>query len=153
MSAPIIITKNWYPEAYDMVIDVRAPSEFAEDHIVGAVNMPVLTDDESIEIGTLYKKTSPFAARKRGAVLISRNIARHLEERLQGHSSDFSPLIHCWRGGQRSRAFAHILSEVGWRCHLLEGGYKAYRRDILDRLKIDFDRPVLHCYCRANRLS
>lgn len=140
MSAPIIITKNWYPEAYDLVIDVRAPSEFAEDHIVGAVNMPVLTDDERIEVGTLYKKTSPFAARKRGAALISRNIARHLEERLQGHSSDFSPLIHCWRGGQRSRAFAHILSEVGWRCHLLEGGYKAYRRDILDRLKIDFDR-------------
>ena len=138
MSAPIIITRNWYPEAYDLVIDVRAPSEFAEDHIIGAVNMPVLSDDERVEIGTLYKQTSPFAARKRGAALVSRNIARHLEERLQDYPTDFAPLIHCWRGGQRSRAFAHILSEIGWRCHLLEGGYKAYRRDILDCLVADF---------------
>ncbi len=66
MSAPIITTQNWYPEAYDLVIDVRAPSEFAEDHIVGAVNMPVLSDAERVEVGTLYKQTSPFAARKRG---------------------------------------------------------------------------------------
>jgi len=140
MSAPIITTRNWLPEKYDLVIDVRAPSEFAEDHIVGAVNMPVLSDTERVEVGTLYKQTSPFAARKLGAALVSRNIARHLEERLLDYPTDFTPLIHCWRGGQRSRAFAHILSEVGWRCHLLEGGYKAYRRDILDRLKIDFDR-------------
>ncbi|MGC6473517.1 MAG: tRNA 2-selenouridine(34) synthase MnmH [Candidatus Puniceispirillaceae bacterium] len=138
MSAPVITTQNWLPEAYDLVIDVRAPSEFAEDHIVGAVNMPVLSDAERVEVGTLYKQTSPFAARKRGAALVSRNIALHLEERLRDYPSDFSPLIHCWRGGQRSRAFAHILSEVGWRCHLLQGGYKAYRRDILDRLAADF---------------
>ena len=138
MSAPIIITKNWYPEAYDMVIDVRAPVEFAQDHIVGAVNMPVLSDAERIEIGTLYKQSSPFAARKRGAVLVSQNIARHIDTKLLDLPADFSPLIHCWRGGQRSRAFAHILSEIGWRCHLLEGGYKAYRRDILDGLKADF---------------
>ena len=138
MSAPIIITKNWYPEAYDMVIDVRAPVEFAQDHIVGAVNMPVLSDAERIEIGTLYKQSSPFAARKRGAVLVSQNIARHIDTKLLDLPADFSPLIHCWRGGQRSRAFAHILSEIGWRCHLLEGGYKAYRRDILDGLKANF---------------
>ena len=138
MSAPIIITKNWYPEAYDMVIDVRAPVEFAQDHIVGAVNMPVLSNAERIEIGTLYKQSSPFAARKRGAVLVSQNIARHIDTKLLDLPADFSPLIHCWRGGQRSRAFAHILSEIGWRCHLLEGGYKAYRRDILDGLKADF---------------
>ena len=67
MSAPIITTQNWQPEAYDLVIDVRAPIEFAEDHIVGAVNMPVLSDIEREEIGTLYKQVSPFAARKRGA--------------------------------------------------------------------------------------
>ena len=138
MTAPIITTQNWHPASYDLVIDVRAPSEFAEDHIVGAVNMPVLSDAERVEIGTLYKQTSPFAARKRGAVLVSRNIADHLETRLQDYPPDFSPLIHCWRGGQRSRAFAHILSEIGWRCHVLEGGYKAYRRDILDRLGADF---------------
>ena len=56
MSAPIITTQNWQPEAYDLVIDVRAPIEFAEDHIVGAVNMPVLSDIEREEIGTLYKQ-------------------------------------------------------------------------------------------------
>lgn len=140
MSAPIITTQNWHAENYDLVIDVRAPVEFAQDHIIGAVNMPVLSDLERIEIGTLYKQTSPFAARKRGGALVSRNIAQHLETALADFPANFSPLIHCWRGGQRSRAFAHILSEVGWRCHILEGGYKAYRRDILDALKTSFSK-------------
>ena len=70
---------------------------------------------------------------------MSRNIAHHIETVLKDKPAGFRPLIHCWRGGQRSRAFALVLSEVGWTTHLLAGGYKAYRRDILDRLK---DMPL-----------
>ncbi len=135
MTAPIHTTQNWQPDQYDMVIDVRSPSEFADDHIEGAVNLPVLFDDERAVVGKLYKQTSAFAARKTGAAIMSRNIAQHLETILKDKPADFRPLIHCWRGGQRSRAFALVLSEIGWTTHLLEGGYKAYRRGVLDKIK------------------
>ena len=135
MTAPIHTTQNWQPEQYDMVIDVRSPSEFADDHIEGAVNLPALFDDERAVVGKLYKQTSAFAARKTGAAIMSRNIAQHLETLLKDKPADFRPLIHCWRGGQRSRAFALVLSEIGWTTHLLEGGYKAYRRGVLDKIK------------------
>ena len=135
MTAPIHTTQNWQPDQYDMVIDVRSPSEFADDHIEGAVNLPALFDDERAVVGKLYKQTSAFAARKTGAAIMSRNIAQHLETFLKNKPADFCPLIHCWRGGQRSRAFALVLSEIGWTTHLLEGGYKAYRRDVLDTIK------------------
>ena len=135
MGAPIIETEEWNLTHYDMVIDVRSPSEFLEDHIPGAVNMPVLSDVERAEIGTVYKQKSSFLARKKGAVLVARNIACHLEKELQKIGPDFTPLIHCWRGGQRSRAFAQICSEVGWRSYTLKGGYKSYRRSVLIRLE------------------
>ncbi len=134
MIAPIHTTHNWQPDQYDMVIDVRSPSEFADDHIEGAVNLPALFDDERAEIGTIYKQISAFAARRTGAANMSRNIAHHLETFLQDKPATFRPLIHCWRGGQRSRAFTLVLSEVGWTSYLLEGGYKAYRRDVLDKI-------------------
>lgn len=135
MTAPIHTTQNWQPDQYDMVIDARSPSEFADDHIEGAVNLPALSDDERAVVGTLYKQTSAFAARKTGAALMLLNIARHLKTVLHDKPAGFRPLIHCWRGGQRSRAFALVLSEIGWTTHLLEGGYKAYRRDVLDKIK------------------
>ena len=123
MTAPIHMTQNWQPEQYDMVIDVRSPSEFADDHIEGAVNLPALFDHERAVVGTLYKQTSAFAARKAGAAFMSHNIAHHLETFLKDKPAGFRPLIHCWRGGQRSRAFALVLSEIGWTTYLLEGGY------------------------------
>lgn len=134
MSAPVHTTTDWRPDQYDLIIDVRSPSEFADDHIEGAVNLPSLSDEEREIVGTLYKQTSAFEARKTGAAMMSRNIAYHLDTLLKDRPAGFRPLIHCWRGGQRSRAFALVLSEVGWTTHLLQGGYKAYRRDILDRL-------------------
>lgn len=127
MPAPIQKTSDWHGE-YDTIIDVRSPSEFADDHIPGAINLPVLSDEERVEVGIIYKQSSPFAARKIGAALISRNIANHLDQQLGQYPSDWSPLIYCWRGGQRSGAMARICSEIGWPVHILDGGYKAYRR-------------------------
>ncbi len=122
-------------DQFDEIIDVRTPQEFAEDHIPGAINCPVLTDEERITVGTLYKQVSPFEARKVGAALIAKNIAHHLETRFHSHPKSWRPLIYCWRGGQRSGAMSIILAQVGWAAHKLEGGYKTYRRDVLDKLE------------------
>ncbi|MBE0625455.1 MAG: tRNA 2-selenouridine(34) synthase MnmH [Burkholderiales bacterium] len=119
---------------FDEVIDVRSPSEFAEDHVPGAINCPVLDDAERAAIGTMYKQVSPFDAKKRGAALVAKNIARHIEEEFAAHGRTWRPLIYCWRGGKRSGAMAHILSEIGWHAAQLEGGYRAYRREILAQL-------------------
>jgi tRNA 2-selenouridine synthase len=120
---------------FDEIIDVRTPAEFAEDHIPGAINCPVLTDEERVTVGTLYKQVSPFEARKVGAALIAKNIAEHLQTRFHAHPKSWRPLIYCWRGGQRSSAMSIILAQVGWAAHKLEGGYKTYRRDVLDKLE------------------
>lgn len=120
---------------FDEIIDVRTPSEFAEDHIPGAINCPVLFDEERIVVGTLYKQKSPFEARKVGGAMVAKNIARHLETHFAGHPKSWRPLIYCWRGGQRSGAMSIILSQVGWAAHKLDGGYKSYRRDVLEQLE------------------
>jgi tRNA 2-selenouridine synthase len=121
---------------FDTLIDVRSPAEYAEDHIPGAINCPVLSNGERIRVGTLYKQESPFAARKLGAVLVARNIAQHLETTLNQHPKSWRPLIYCWRGGQRSGAFTHILREIGWPARRLEGGYKSWRRHVLENLQM-----------------
>ncbi len=128
----------------DTVIDARAPAEFAEDHLPGAVNLPVLSDTERAEIGTLYKQISPFQARKRGAALVAQNVAQHLLGPLSEKPGDWQPLVYCWRGGQRSGAFATILRQIGWRVAVLEGGYKCYRRQVQAQLyDAPFPAPVL----------
>ena len=120
-------------DAYDCVIDVRSPSEFADDHIPGAINLPVLSDDERAEVGTIYKQIDPFTARKRGAVLTNRNIAAHIEM-LTGHAKSWRPLVYCWRGGQRSGSMALVMNEIGWPVSIISGGYKAYRRHVQEQL-------------------
>ncbi len=120
---------------FDEIIDVRTPAEFADDHIPGAINCPVLSNEERITVGTLYKQVSPFEARKVGAALVAKNIAHHLETRFHAHPKSWKPLVYCWRGGQRSGAMSIILGQVGWVAHKLEGGYKSYRRDVLTQLE------------------
>jgi tRNA 2-selenouridine synthase len=121
--------------AFDEIIDVRSPAEFAEDHIPGAINCPVLDNEERIRVGTLYCQQSPFEARKVGAVLVARNIARHIETRFHDRPKSWRPLIYCWRGGQRSASMALIMGQIGWPAHQLEHGYKAYRHQVIDDLQ------------------
>jgi len=125
----------------DMVIDVRAPAEFAEDHIPGAVNLPVLSDAERAQVGTIYVRQSAFSARRIGAALVAANAARHLQGPLAAMEGSWQPLIYCWRGGQRSGAFATILDQVGWRVHLIDGGYRSYRRQVTGLL---YDSSLPH---------
>lgn len=113
---------------FDTVIDVRSPAEFAEDHIPGAISLPVLDNDERAEVGTIYKQQSPFLARKLGAALVFRNAARHVETALRDFDGGWRPLVYCWRGGQRSGSFTWMLGQIGWRADVIEGGYRTYRR-------------------------
>jgi tRNA 2-selenouridine synthase len=122
-------------DLFDELIDVRSPAEFAEDHLPGAHSHPVLDDAERAEIGTLYKQVSPFESKRRGAALVARNIARHLETSFAGKDRSWRPLVYCWRGGKRSDAMVHVLREVGWQAAQLEGGYKAYRRLVVESLQ------------------
>lgn len=120
--------------AFDEIIDVRSPAEFAEDHIPGSINCPVLDDQQRIEIGTLYKQVSPFDAKKLGAAYVSESIARHLRARFLDRPKNWRPLIVCWRGGQRSGSMTYVLRRIGWDVQQLEGGYKSYRRLVVENL-------------------
>ncbi len=128
------------PCPFDDVIDVRSPGEFADDHIPGAVNLPVLDDAERAEVGTVYHRASAFAARKLGAGLVSGNIGRHLGGHFAGRDKDYKPFVYCWRGGHRSGSIATVLAQVGWRVTVLAGGYKTYRAHV--RRELDAAPPL-----------
>lgn len=129
---------------FDDIIDVRAPAEWAEDHVPGAISLPVLDDDERARVGTIYKQVAPFAARKIGAALVAKNAAKHLEGPLADKPGGWRPLVYCWRGGQRSGSFASILAQIGWRVEIIEGGYKSWRHLVVDALYDDaFPCPVV----------
>ncbi len=121
---------------FDDIIDARSPAEYADDHVPGARSCPVLSNEERARVGMLYKQASPFAAKKVGAVLVARNVAAHIEAHFLDKPKDWRPLVYCWRGGQRSGAFSHILREVGWNAHRLDGGYKSWRRQVIDELEV-----------------
>ncbi|OYD54522.1 tRNA 2-selenouridine(34) synthase MnmH [Thauera propionica] len=119
---------------FDEIIDARTPAEFAEDHIPGAVNLPVLDNEQRIVVGTMYKQQSAFEARRLGGALVAENIAHHLQTYLKDKPKSWRPLIYCWRGGQRSGSFATWLRMVGWDAHQLQGGYKSFRHQVIDNI-------------------
>ena len=134
-------------EQYDSIIDVRSESEYALDHIPGAINCPVLNNAQRIEVGTLYKQSSAFDAKKLGAALVAQNVAHHLEHHFRDHTRDWKPLIYCWRGGNRSGAMAHILAKIGWPVHQLDGGYKEYRRFITQQINQQAQKLSFQVIC------
>ncbi|MCO8146545.1 tRNA 2-selenouridine(34) synthase MnmH [Rhodovulum tesquicola] len=122
----------------DEIIDVRSPAEYAEDHIPGAISLPVLSNEERARVGTIYTQQSPFTARRIGAALVARNAAHHIETALADRPKGWRPLVYCWRGGQRSGSFALILRQIGWRAETIEGGWRSFRRLVQGAL---YDAP------------
>ena len=120
---------------FDEIIDVRTPLEFAEDHIPGAINAPVLSNEERVLVGTTYKQVSPFEGTRIGAALVARNIAHHLETTFADRPRNWRPLIYCWRGGKRSGSVTTLFNMIGWQARQLDGGYKSYRRATLESLE------------------
>ncbi len=135
MSKHIHSSHDFAQNQYDEIIDVRSPSEFTDDHIPGAINLPVLTDDERQSVGTIYKQVNPFEAKKLGAALISTNISASLKHHFLDKDKKYRPLVYCWRGGQRSGSFAIVLSQIGWDVTVLKGGYKYYRSQVRESLE------------------
>ena len=134
-------------DGFDAIIDARSESEFAEDRLPGAVNWPSLHDDERVLVGTRHKQISDFEARRLGAVMVARNIAEHLQRETQDKPREWRPLVYCWRGGKRSGTLAWFLDQVGFRVHLLEGGYKAFRRAVTAELALLPKRMELRVVC------
>ena len=120
--------------SFDSIIDVRSPSEFLDDHLPNAINLPVLDDLQRESIGTIYSQSNPFEAKRAGAALVAHNISLHLQTELAEKDRNWRPLIYCWRGGHRSSAMATVFSDIGWHTKVIEGGYKAYRKTVLDGL-------------------
>ena len=117
---------------FSCIIDARTEDEFALDHLPHALNWPSLTNEERIQVGTLYKQVSPFEANKVGASLVAANISKHIDRHVMPLSKDWQPLIYCWRGGKRSGSLALVLGQIGFRVWLIEGGYKAFRAEMLE---------------------
>ncbi len=141
-------------EAADEIIDVRAPCEFAEDHISGAINLPVLKDLERERVGTIYKQESSFEARKIGASLVSANIGEHLAGHFAGKPKNYRPVVYCWRGGQRSGSFGIVLANIGWDVSVIEGGYQTYRRHVsetIESIAPELNLVVLNGYTGAGK--
>ena len=117
------------------ILDVRAPIEFAQGHLPGALNLPLFTDEERARIGTTYKQVSQeravhlglefFGPKMSGLVKQAQKLAQGKEVRL-----------HCWRGGMRSGAVLWLLELAGFRVHLLDKGYKEYRRAVLASFEV-----------------
>jgi tRNA 2-selenouridine synthase len=132
--------------SFDALIDARSPAEFADDHLPGAVNWPVLDDDERRVVGTEYVQVSAFDARKRGAAMVARRIGELLEAHALDKPREWQPLLYCWRGGKRSATLAWFLDQIGFRTTVLQGGYKAFReqvREQLAALPLRFDYVVI----------
>jgi tRNA 2-selenouridine synthase len=134
-------------DRFDAIVDARSEGEYALDHLPHAVNWPSLNDAERVLVGTEYKQISPFVAQKRGAALVARNIARHIEREVMDKPKDWSPLIYCWRGGKRSGSLALVLGQIGFRVHLLEGGYRAFRSEVVRQLATAGSALRFHVLC------
>jgi tRNA 2-selenouridine synthase len=132
--------------SFSAVIDARSPSEYELDRLPNALNWPSLNDEERVHVGTIYKQESAFDARKIGGALVARNVAAHIEAHCQDKDKKWKPLIYCWRGGKRSGSLALILGQIGFDVHLIEGGYKAFRAEMiadLQTLSTQFDYRVV----------
>jgi tRNA 2-selenouridine synthase len=132
---------------FDIVIDARSPSEFALDHLPGAINCPSLDDDERRIVGTIYKQQSAFDARRVGGAMVAANLARHLREQFADKPSNWRPLVYCWRGGMRSGSMVQWLRLVGWDAQQLAGGYKRFRGHVIAQIEAIAPQLPLHVLC------
>lgn len=128
------------------ILDVRSPAEYEEDHVPGAINIPVLTNEQRIEVGTLYK-TNAFEAKKLGAAYITLAIHHFLQSDLIKDASKATRfVIYCARGGQRSGSLGAVLHQVGYPVFRYERGYKSYREYLLNRLNGPIPGPIYVLY-------
>jgi tRNA 2-selenouridine synthase len=120
-----------------LIVDVRSPCEHHAERIPGSVNVPLLSDAERAEVGTIYKQQGEVAARRHALLLISPKIPAIVDQVLTLRKPGQTIVVHCWRGGLRSEAVASFLSVVGIDCWRLTGGYKSWRQQVLADFSAD----------------
>lgn len=135
--------------AFDTLIDARSPAEYAHDHLPGAINLPVLDDEQRRIVGTLYKQEGAFNARRVGGAMVADNLARHLRGPLADRPPGWKPLVYCWRGGLRSGSMVTWLRLVGWEAQQLAGGYKSWRRHVIALIDEQAPKLPLRVVCGA----
>ncbi|CAM4339577.1 tRNA 2-selenouridine(34) synthase MnmH [Paenibacillus tarimensis] len=124
------------------LIDVRSPSEFSDSTIPGSLNIPIFNDEERAEIGTLYKQVSVDAAKDKGLEIVSAKLPSFIKA-IEAAGSG-RKAVFCWRGGMRSRTSATLASLMGLRMYRLNGGYRAYRKWVVETIERLTELP--HCY-------
>lgn len=127
-------TQTGAPGGFSAIIDARSEDEFTLDHLPGAINWPSLNNEQRILIGTLYKQVGAFEAKKHGAALVAANISQHIQNNVLALPKDWQPLVYCWRGGKRSGSLALILGQIGFKVSIIEGGYKAFRSQLVEAI-------------------
>jgi len=135
------------------VIDVRSPGEFYDGHIPGAINLPLFTDEERAKVGTLYKQASPESAMDAGLAFAGAKMKSIVRQgRALAQQSGSRILIHCWRGGNRSKAMAWLFQFAGLDAVRLEGGYKSFRTALNAFFNdIDFELNIIGGYTGAGK--
>lgn len=121
-----------------LLVDARTPAEFADSSIPGAANVPIFSDEERVEVGTLYKREGRQAARRLGVHLVAPKIPELIErvEEAWGAAGRGPIVVFCWRGGMRSKALTAFLQLAGLPARQLTGGHKVFRalvRDFFER--------------------
>jgi tRNA 2-selenouridine synthase len=116
---------------YRTVLDVRTPAEYIQGHIPGAKNLPLFDDEERAIVGTIYKQENPEAAFRRGLEIAGNRMNWYLDE-ARRFAPDLRVAVHCWRGGKRSESIAWLLGMAGFEVVTLQGGYKYFRRLVLE---------------------
>jgi tRNA 2-selenouridine synthase len=125
------------------VIDVRAPSEFQQGHIPGAVNIPLFDDYERKVVGTAYKQVNKESAMYAGLEFAGKKLVQLAKEGERIAGKKRTLLVHCWRGGMRSKSMVWLFETIGIKCYLLEGGYKSYRNYVREILAYPLNLLVI----------
>lgn len=130
-----ITVEEWLDEKEKFVtMDVRSPLEFYESAIPHSINIPIFSNEERAEIGTLYKQVGANAAKWRAMEVVSPKIPQLMERIKKIEASGKRPLIYCWRGGMRSGSVAQFATFSGLHVYRLKGGYRAYRKKTLEMI-------------------
>lgn len=125
------------------VVDVRAPQEHRQGHIPGAVNIPLFDDQERKEVGTIYKQVNREAAMYAGLGFAGKKLVQLAKEGERIAGKNKTLLVHCWRGGMRSKSMVWLFETMGIKCYLLDGGYKSYRRHVREVFAVPMNLLVI----------
>ncbi len=147
----ILISQYFQDFNFLPIIDVRSPGEFEKGHIPGAFSIPLFDNEERAHIGTVYKQQGQQKAIDLGYKYVEPKLKWYVDESLK-IAPEKKVVVHCWRGGMRSHAFAEHLEKNGFEeVFVVEKGYKAFRHCVLESFEQDVDLKVIGGYTGSGK--